>query len=184
MRSSASCTIVVDASVARSAGETDHPVSSRCREFLETMRECRHDFAANRELLDEWEKHWSRFSRSWLVSMARAGRLKSLQKAANKELWSDFSGEDCPETDYSRISKDLHLVDAALCTDKRVASCDDRVRGSLKTCLHLHPPVGDIAWVNPKFAVETPLDWLRQGAPCEDCRLLKNYAPSPAKTMP
>jgi hypothetical protein len=184
MRNSQPCAIVVDASIARSAGETEHPVSSMCREFLETMRNCHHVFAANRELLDEWERHRSRFSRSWLVSMVRSGRLKSLPEAANKELWSDFSGEDCPEHDYRRISKDLHLVDAALCTDKRVASGDDRVRCSLKTCLNQHPPVGDIAWVNPILAAETPLDWLRQGAPCEDCRLLKNYTPPPAPIIP
>ena len=184
MRSSPLCAIVVDACIAHSAGEAEHPVSSMCRNFLETLRECRIDFAANQNLLAEWRKHASSYSKSWFFAMVRTGRLKSLPEAKDRELWSAFGGEGCPDSDYRRISEDLHLVDAALCTDKRVASCDDRVRASLKTCLHLHPPVGDIAWVNPKFAAETPLDWLRQGAPCEDCRLLKHYAPSPPKTTP
>ena len=146
------------------------------------MRDGCHVFAANQELLAEWKKHYSNFSRGWLFAMVRAGKLKSLPAAADRVLWTAFGGEDCPEADYRNISKDLHLVDAALRTDRRVASRDDVVRRSLNNCLDQHPPVGDVAWVNPTAAAETPLDWLRQGAPLDAGRLLKNLPPPVPKT--
>ena len=105
--------------------------------------------------------------------MVRTGKLASLPKAANTALWEAFGGEECPEKDYRNISKDLHLVDAALCTDRRVASLDDNVRISLQNCMEQKPEIGDIAWVNPTKEAERPLDWLRQGAPREVCRLLR-----------
>ncbi|EHJ47892.1 hypothetical protein DFW101_1885 [Solidesulfovibrio carbinoliphilus subsp. oakridgensis] len=172
--------IVIDASVAQSAGGTDHPVSRLCREFLEAVLVICHRMAANPELLAEWNKHRSRFSSTWLTAMVRKGKLVRLPEAGNKELWSAFGGGDCPEKDYRNISKDLHLIDAAMQTDGRVASLDEAVRGSLRNCLEQQPEIGKIAWVNPANEAEKAVEWLQTGALAERPRLLRSFK-SPAK---
>jgi len=52
--------IVVDASVARSAGETSHLDSVLCREFLQAMLKICHRVVLTPEIEREWRKHASR----------------------------------------------------------------------------------------------------------------------------
>jgi hypothetical protein len=174
MENKVSKAIVIDASIARSAGTTEHPTSRMCRDFLQAVMAFCHKMAANPEVLAEWRKHRSRFSSKWLVSMVQKRKLVRLPKAANKELWAAFGGGDCPEKDYRNISKDLHLIDAAMCTDGLVASLDDAVRASLRNCIEQKPDIGDIAWVNPTNEAEQAIDWLERGAPREPARLLRH----------
>jgi hypothetical protein len=61
--------IVVDASVARSAGETSHPDSTLCREFLLAMLKICHRVVLTPEIEREWRQHASRFSMRWLATM-------------------------------------------------------------------------------------------------------------------
>ena len=47
------------------------------------------------------------------------------------------------------IEKDRHLIEAALATDKRVASLDDRVRRHLRDHAAKLSEVPSMCWVNP-----------------------------------
>ena len=61
--------LVIDADVARSAGETKHPVSSACRQFLDAVTECRHRVVMTPEIQEEWRRHASRYTYRWLRRM-------------------------------------------------------------------------------------------------------------------
>lgn len=80
-----------------------------------------------------------------------------------------------PEQDGRRrkaLMKDKHLLEAALVSDQRIASCDENAREPAKQLAESCPPVRDILWINPANHNETPLPWLQLGAPLEPQRLL------------
>ncbi len=55
--------LVVDASVARSAGETENPVSSCCRNALFAILTICHHVVMTEAIQSEWNRHMSRFMR-------------------------------------------------------------------------------------------------------------------------
>jgi hypothetical protein len=84
--------IVVDSDVAQAAGLTERPRSSRSRVFLQTMRDVEDHVVVTPEIRAEWERHWSRFFRTWLRSMH--GRKQVAQvKAPRDETMRDRLGE-------------------------------------------------------------------------------------------
>lgn len=137
--------LVVDASVVSSAGETDHPISSSCRDCLSAILNICHKVAATPAILEEWNRHISRFSRKWCRSMS--AHRKPLQSVEPATVAIDLSAY----TDSAReqIEKDLCLLEAALAADKIIVTRDD----SLKRALAQRPDgkalLKSIKWINP-----------------------------------
>ena len=67
---------------------------------------------------------------------------------------------------------DLLLIEAALATDRTVASLDERVRALFRRATDQVGELRAIVWVNPEREEETPLLWLRNGSPAEPERML------------
>ena len=63
--------LVIDASVARSAGGEDAIASQAkgCRDFLTVVLTICHSVTVTSEIQEEWNRHRSNFARRWLVSM-------------------------------------------------------------------------------------------------------------------
>ena len=62
--------LVIDSSIARAAGDTsNHPTARNCCDFLQAVLDVCHRIALTDPLRDEWNKHQSRFARTWRVSM-------------------------------------------------------------------------------------------------------------------
>lgn len=71
-----------------------------------------------------------------------------------------------------RALKDLHVVSAALLTDRVILSCDDHARAAF-AALQAPPSLNDLLWANPHGDAAAILDWLGRGAPDEaDYRLI------------
>ena len=49
--------LVIDADVLHSAGESVHPISSACREFLETVFDVGHYVVITDAIQEEWRRH-------------------------------------------------------------------------------------------------------------------------------
>lgn len=77
MRAKVSRQMVIDASVARSAGpETaTFPVSKRCRDFLKTTLAVCHRCIFTPAISEEWKKHQSGFARTWRTAMVARKKL-------------------------------------------------------------------------------------------------------------
>jgi len=104
--------IVVDASVARSAGETSHPDSVLCREFLLAILKICHRVVLTPEIEREWRRHASRFSLRWLASMR--SRRKVVDVSPTITLASLLDGSrDLAGRRLDAVEKDCLLVDAA-----------------------------------------------------------------------
>ncbi len=70
------------------------------------------------------------------------------------------------------LDKDRCLIEAALVTEKRVISLDDRMRKHLQNHLSRLPEVRSICWINPCTPQEGAVTWLEAGAPSERSRML------------
>jgi len=117
--------LVIDACVARSAGETDHPISAACRGYLLDILEICHRIVMTPEIRAEWQKHQSRFSQRWLTQMIAKKKFVPMQVNLEVDLWEQAELIES-EKDRSAILKDLHLLEAAIATDKIIISTDDR----------------------------------------------------------
>jgi len=78
------------------------------------------------------------------------------------------------------IEKDRLLIEAALVTEKRVASLDDQVRGHIQAHRDKLPEVCSICWVNPNAPDQAAITWLEYGAPAEKSRTL-GFTPPESK---
>ena len=137
--------LVIDASVARAAGETEHPVSSACRRFLRAVLEICHRVAVNEEIRAEWQKHQSRFTRKWRRSMA--ARKKPLSDIPVVPTGLDL--ERFAPRHREAVKKDLCLLEAALAADCEIVTLDDALCRALASS-----PAGTrlrnrITWHNP-----------------------------------
>jgi len=142
--------LVVDASVAGAAGETDHPTSKSCREALLDIREVCHRIIMTPSLLDEWKRHESRFARKWLRSMFACRKVRNVKHTCFRLPATDMTCLNVEENESLR--KDAHLFEGAFEGDGTIISLDDEAGRIWDKC-HRHMQVPKaIKWI-------TPLQW-------------------------
>ena len=71
--------------------------------------------------------------------------------------------------------KDACLIEAALATDRTVASLDESVRALFRQATDQVGELRAIVWVNPEREEDDPILWLKRGAPA-DPNLMLGYA--------
>lgn len=137
--------LVIDASVVRSAGETEHPVSAACRECLQAVHRICHRVVLTVEMREEWNRHSSRFTRKWRRSMA--ARRKPIQTVSPTEL--SLNIKDLSQTDRRAIQKDRCLLEAAYSADRVIVTRDDSLRQVLTRMPQGRQWLETITWINP-----------------------------------
>lgn len=167
--------LVVDACIARAAGGSGahHEGSISARNFLVEFK--KHDFIAgmNRDLFAEWKRHESSFARKWRRSMIGARRFPILDHSkSNQTIWTRINTRREHRELKQLMLKDRPLMEAALNTDKRIVSFDERSRKAFARTSSIINDFKKIIWVNPSKN-ENSIDWLRNGAKKEKCRLLE-----------
>ena len=172
MPGKASAALVIDASIARAAGETEHPVSSGCRSFLQEILKICHRVVMTPEVSAEWKKHRSRFAYGWLASMTARKKVVRPGPVENAGLRQTIHSLELTDSVREAILKDIHLVEAAYATDQAVASLDDTARQYLRQIAEHVKSLRSLVWVNPTKDDEQATDWLRQGAKADEERQL------------
>ena len=127
--------LVIDASIAGKG-------SQLCREFLHCVLNSDCHIAMTSELTREWNRHETKYSLIWRKSMTARKRVLWLADAPNDALRKQMSTSD--------MLKDAHLLEAALVTDKRIASNDERARSDFRGI----PLVRLVLWINPAIPDE------------------------------
>jgi hypothetical protein len=165
--------IVIDASIARSAGPENatHPTSKSCRDFLLSVLEVCHRAAFSKELKAEWRKHQSSFARQWMTSMFARKKIERIESKSDDKLRALIQEIDV-ESVREAMLKDVHLVEAANASDGIVASLDETVRTLLRTHAISIASIRATCWVNPTVEAEEAIEWLKAGAPSESNRQL------------
>jgi hypothetical protein len=167
--------LVIDASIAMAAGEVSmHPTSRNCREFLQTVLKVCHRMVMTDPIKEEWMKHQSRFARQWQTSMMARRKVEFVEVAAHLSLERRITRVESDEAIAAVMEKDRRLIEAALMTEQRVISLDDRMREHLHAHVSRLPEVQSICWVNPNKSEEQAIAWLESGAPAERTRMLKS----------
>lgn len=169
--------LVVDASVARSAGGegATYPTSKNCRDCLKTILALPHRVVMSPPIADEWNKHKSAFARQWLVSMTARKRVLPVEPEQLEDLRQKLREIAGSEKDAAAMLKDFHLVEAALVTDQTVIALDEIVRALFATSCQTVGQMRSIVWVNPDKSEEQPFVWLEAGAEPEKSRQLGQW---------
>ena len=155
--------LVIDADVGRSAGESEHPVSRACRLFLEAVRTVGHHVVMTTAIRDEWKCHQSGFSRKWYIQMLGGRSVHWCDAGRDASLRSRIAGAVAVNRQPA-ADKDAHLIEAALSTDRLVASRDETARGIFRGASGGVRELKPIVWVNPARPAENPVRWLEDGA--------------------
>ncbi|MGK7928754.1 MAG: hypothetical protein AB4290_26540 [Spirulina sp.] len=178
--SKSSKNLVIDASVARSAGGEDatYPTSVNCRNFLQTVLDRGHKMVMTSDIKKEWDRHQSRFADIWKRTMIAKKRVVYLKELRDRqELWQIIESTIDEET-YKQgeaMFKDFHLLEAALETDKTIVALDEVVRKLFAKASEQAREIGEIVWVNPdRIDEEQPIPWLKNGAEFASDRTLAN----------
>ena len=147
MKAKRSRLLVIDASVAHSAGETEHPVSSRCRNALLAILDICHHAVMTEAIQTEWNRHMSRFTSRWFRSMVakkKIHRCEGMQLAHLDEACEMLSAHE-----QDGLRKDLHLIEAACEGDGIVVTRDDAVLQIWQKCQDRFGLSKPIQWINP-----------------------------------
>jgi len=171
--------LVVDASVARSAGITDHPTSIHCRSFLTVFKEQGLLIVMSPEIRAEWEKHRSNFSYKWLAQMKARRRIVDVGNVKDDLLRERIDKTSDKEKGRRAMEKDCLLLEAALKSDHRVASLDETVRNLFHHAAKTVREIRSIVWVNPDKEEENVIAWLQNGVPADKKRQLGYVAVTP-----
>lgn len=171
--------IVIDACVAASASSKETPVSTVCKGLLEEFLKTKNKLVFNKQLKEEWKNHPSIISLKILSSLRSRGRIIEIQDQDGIQQIRDKIIRIRDTQRIEAILKDLHLIEAALFTDKIIISLDKKARNNFVSILNEVNEISDINWLNPVIEPEGILSWLVNGAIYEDKRALKNYSHQP-----
>lgn len=169
--------LVIDTDIASSAGgeHAQDTRSKQCRDVLMAVRNTGHAVVVTEMISDEWRRHQSSFTRTWLRSMYAKRKVCQLDISANEELRGKIEQVIAEEKKRNAMLKDVHLVEAALEADKTVISMDQTVRLYFQEGAPKVVVFKQIIWVNPSKEDERCLEWLQNGAERERERMLGHY---------
>lgn len=170
--------LVIDTDVARSAGgeSATHPRAIKCRDFLSDVKQQNHKIVMTRQINDEWKRNQSRFARRWRLSMDARKKIVRINLSEDEQLRDKITTTTHDENEIETMEKDIHLLEAALETDKTVISLDQTVRTLFAQASQQVGEIREIIWVNPdRTEEEQPIAWLKNGAPPEAHRQLAAY---------
>ena len=163
--------LVIDADVARSAGTSEASDSVACRRFLETVRDFKYQVVMTKTIVQEWRRHQSGLSTEWLAQMSGEGKVYHHHAEHDEDLRRQIAASVSVNRQQD-AAKDVHLIEAALGTDRSVASGDETARRIFRSASESVPKLKPIVWVNPKLPADDAIGWLRNGAPSEAHRQL------------
>lgn len=166
--------LVIDASVARSAGgvpATD-PRSKACREFLLTVLAVCHQVVMTPAIAEEWRSNRSSFARKWRVQMDARKKVFRAPDHENEALLRQCEAAFPAGASLAAALKDLHLIGAALATDRAVVSLDETARRLFSILARSGPCISAVTWLNPEKPEDEVLSWLEEGASDERHRRL------------
>lgn len=167
--------IVIDASLARAAGQSSDRVALACVDALDAVLKYGHSLAMSEKSRDEWLKSRSRHGESysqyasmyafqWWASMVSMRRVVWIELDQASEIRQRIL-ESVTEQDKTQVEKDLYLIESAYVSSSRVLSLDDRIRRHFSSLGYAVPEVCTILWLNP---TSTPVSsWLERDAPDE-----------------
>ena len=139
--------LVVDASVIGSAGVSEHPMSSSCRNWLQEILRICHRVAVTPAIRDEWKRHMTDFSHKWLCSMHARRKIQQFAHVEVESVPIDMAAYS--NAAYEEIKKDLCLLEAALAADRIIVTRDEALKAALNEEPDGRALLRTVTWFNP-----------------------------------
>jgi hypothetical protein len=147
MKTKGSRLVVIDASVALSASETDNPVSKSCRDTLICILKICHKMVMTKAIREEWKRHAKRFSWKWRYSMFARKKIKDFEDVDLPDV--SIKQSKLTQHDLGVLEKDLLLIKAACAGDGIIITRDEEIIDIwLRYKEHIKTPK-TIRWINP-----------------------------------
>jgi hypothetical protein len=156
--------LVIDISVARSAGgeRATHPTAKNCRDFLQVVLAKHYWVVMSPEILTEWVKYRVPIAITWLAAMRQKDRVYDITPPEFEELHPKIEGCARGEAQLRHMLEDLHLIKAALVTDRTVVSGDREVQHLFARATPDVKELRNIVWVDAND--ESVVAWAQGGA--------------------
>lgn len=154
--------LVVDANIAKAAGQAVHPISSSCRSVLEEIRRVCHHVVMDNRLSKEWKKHQSMYAKMWLASMISKRKVNRIPSGDLPSLAMEIEESDIATHHIRAAKKDIHIVELALKTDRLILSMDERAKLAFSEVARTSRKIRKLNWVNP--IDDNVISWIREGA--------------------
>lgn len=151
-----SLNLVIDADIAKSAGVSEHPVSSASRNLLSSIlnSENKHVLILCKNLKSEWSKHKSTYTTKWLATMTARKKVFIIKEETAVYLTQLIeASKNISEREKEVAIKDAHLVELALANNAMIFSNDDKAR---KVFCDLADDIGrlkELKWFNVVFDI-------------------------------
>jgi hypothetical protein len=165
--------LVVDASVLHAASPegSTHPTGSRCRDMLATILNKGHEAAITDDIMNEWRRHSSTWSKQWRYRMNARGLAKRVTAADCADVLTAIRRSRLlSERDAVAVEKDIHLVAAVRFVDRSipavnraVLSIDELMRNILRRLAAETHALDRINWANPVTEFESLHAWFVDG---------------------
>ena len=174
--------LVIDLNIFYAANDKSSATDANiCSDFLETVRNSKHRIVFSKELEDEWEsyeKELSEYALGWRANMRRAKLIAKQEIDVMRDLRSKIRSERVHAKFCSSMhpEEDVHLLEAALQTNKIVASFDDTARRCFASVSRQISEIKEIMWVNPKEESETCNVWIMDCTPVKKEYKLRAYS--------
>lgn len=141
---------VIDACVPTSASDNDKPISSHSRIFLENFRiKTNYKIVLSEQLKREWLEHASLYTRKFFSSLKSRRRILYIEDIEGQFEIRYNLHKIRDQSRISAIEKDMHLIEAALLSDKIIVSSDNKARGHFSFISDTFNIIGSILWVDP-----------------------------------
>lgn len=166
--------IVVDTDIASSASNVQklEKRPKQCCDFLIAIKDNNHFIVITDAILEEWKRHRSHFTSTWLTSMYARKLVRIVEVPTDEQLRLKVEQSARDDGKRQAMLKDVHLVEAAMHADKIVASLDETVRLCFHETAATVVVLKHIVWVNPCKDEEQAIEWLERGAEREEKRCL------------
>lgn len=147
---------IVDADIIRSAGYSEHPVSSTSRTILNEIKDSNSNAVYCSTLMKEWKKHRSTYSTKWIATMMSKKRLLFIASDIEAKVFLE-NLENSKEKNIAL--KDVHLIDLAIASDKIIFSNDLNAKNAFSNLLDKRHNFKNIYWLSPKKDIDIILQY-------------------------
>lgn len=143
--------IIIDANIAKSCADPGrHHTSIACLRFVKFVgqRNSGFDVLLTPILLAEWHKHASPTFKRWWASMESRRRVRTESDKRVADYRAAIAELESAKA-RTEVTKDAHLVEAAVLHGTPIASQDDAQAEFVRLIAQTYPLVGQVQWFNP-----------------------------------
>lgn len=123
-----------------------------------------HRAALSDELAAEWDNHQSPFFMTWRIQMKNLGKIVDIaSKPDHQGLRDKILATASTAKKQTEMQKDIHLVEAALESDRIIASLEQNSRALFHQAADTVPELRQVMWINPVELKGELESWLKKG---------------------